>query len=230
MNFILSLIRATQWEFLLLARYQVVAMSFFIAGVYAALFFALDLHYDDLIILFVISDPVMMGFMFTGVLVLYDKNQNTMQAISVTSVNHAIKLGARALALTVLALICSFAIAIAGKSFDFNFLIFSLAVILSSILFYYIGIISLIGVSSFNGFLMRAVVYLIPFFIPLLELGDVYTNPLFYLIPTKAVLILFQASFESASTLDLIYAFAYQIILIVVIQIYAVKKYEKGEV
>lgn len=219
-----------RWEFLLLARYQIVGMSLFIAGFYAAFFYALNIHYDDLIILFVISDPVMMGFMFTGVMVLYDKNQNTFAAALASPQNPGVKLLARGIALTLLALVCSFGIALAGKGFDFHYGFFILAVLLSSFLFYYIGIISLMGVHSYNGFLMRSVVFLFPFFIPLLELGDLYTHPVIYLIPTKAVLVLFQASFEPAGIGDMIYAILYLLISILVTAGYAAKKYGEGKI
>lgn len=219
-----------RWEFLLLTRYRVVAVSLIIAGLYAGLFFTLNLHYNDLVILCVISDPVMMGFMFTGVLILYDKNQNTLGVLNITPANPGVKLAARAAALTLLALLCSFAIALAGRGLTFHYALFAVAVILSSFLFYYIGILCLAGVASFNGFLMRSVVYLFPFFIPFLELFDLYSHPLFYLIPTKAVLVLFQASFESASLFDLIYAFIYLSVLTVSAGVVASRKYEKGEI
>jgi len=221
---------ALKWEILLIARYQIITMSVFIAATYAAIFYSLDLHYDDLIILTVFSDPVMMGFMFTGVLVLYDKNQNVLQAQLITPMNPAIKLAARGIALTLLALLCSFGIAIAGKGLNFHYGMFTMAVVLSSILFYYIGIISLIGVSSFNGFLMKAVLYMMPFMIPMVELADIYTNPIFYLFPTKAILVLFKASFTEVTVFNLTYAFLYLLILIPLIQFYAVKKYQKGDV
>ncbi|MES0488962.1 MAG: hypothetical protein ABUK01_03155 [Leptospirales bacterium] len=135
-----NLLSSIKWEFILIARYPIVTMSIFIAGTYTAIFYILNLHYDDLIILTVFSDPVMMGFMFTGVLVLYDKNQNVMQAQMVTPMNPAIKLAARGIALTTLALLCSFGIAIAGKGLSFQYGMFTIAVILYSMLFYYIGI------------------------------------------------------------------------------------------
>ena len=222
--------QTVRWEFILLKRYQIIGMSFFIAAFYAILFYALKIYYDDLIILFVISDPVMMGFMFTGVMVLYDKNQDTLTAVLASPQTPGVKLLSRGISLTLLALVCSFAIALAGKGLDFHYGFFALAVVLSSFLFYYIGIISLIGVHSYNGFLMRSVVYLFPFFIPLMELGNLYSHPIFYLIPTKGVLILFRASFEPAGTLKIIYSIVYLAVCIAATARYAAKKYNERKI
>ena len=199
----------TLWELRFLAKYQLLAISVFISAMYFGLFVGFGIDNNAMVVLAVFSDPVMMGFMFTGVLILYDKNQRTIKAISVMPLPIHSHLLSRGLALTILAELCSMAIAVAAKGLDFNIPLFLVAVAMNSLVFYYIGIICLAGVDTFNNFIMRVAIMLAPLFLPLLSLIDIMHTPWFYLFPTMASVISFSAAFEPVVYTELAYAYSF---------------------
>ena len=209
--------RLTRWELVFLKRYQLVGISLFISVLYAALFFGFGVDSQALVTLAVFSDPVMLGFMFTGVLILYDRSQRTMSALSVLPIRLRYHLLARGIALTILAEICSMAIAGAGIGFGFNIPLFMLAVALNSLLYYYIGIICLAGADSFNAFIMRSAVMLAPLFLPLVSLLGIYDTPWFYLLPTMASILSFESAFGTMPMIESLYAFGYIVLSLVLL-------------
>lgn len=227
MNMANPIVNLVWWELKFLSRYQLVAVSLFISLMYALLFFVFSVHSDKVLVLAVFSDPVMLGFLFTGVLILYDRNQGTNRAIAVMPIKLRHHLLARGLALTLLAQLCSFAMAFADRGLDFHLALFFLAVLINSLLYYYLGIIVLAGVDTFNAFIMRAAVMLAPLFLPLISLTGLFDSAWFYVFPTMASLIFINAAFFPVDVIDFSYAFSYLLLCLWLAARYAEKIYQE---
>jgi fluoroquinolone transport system permease protein len=212
-----TLFRTIGWDLKLLVRYNILTVAIIIAIVYTALFLILNLKGNDEILIAVIfSDPTFMGFLFIGVLVLFEKSSNTLQALVVTPVKIWQYLFSKAISLTLVALLICFAMVFVGHGFHFNYLYFFLATSLSSVFFIFIGFIGVSKVKTFNQYILVIPLFLAPLSVPYLGLFDVSNSWWLYLIPTQASFLLFEASFEKMSFLKIIYSIVYISVSIVV--------------
>ena len=225
MNSLISLIKL---DLKLLIKYNLLAVSLFLAAVYIILFKIFDAgDYYPLIGAIVFSDPTMLGFIFMGVMVLYEKGQHTLQALSVCPVKFENYVWSKAIALTILALPACFGIVFSAYGFNFNYFAFIAAVLFSSVLFALLGFIGVARVQTFNQYIIVIPLFFAPAIIPLLELFNLWSHPLIYLIPTQASLLLFKATFEPISLFEWIYSFIYLTIWMFGARYFAIKSHKK---
>lgn len=205
-----KLLATVKWDLTLAVKYNIVAVAILVTIVYTVLFKVFSFNrFDDLLIILIFSDPVMLGFVFIGVLVLFEKGANTLQAVVVTPLKAWQYLWSKTISLTLIAAVCSLVMAIVGHGWKFHYLYLALAVLLSSALFVMIGFIGVARVSTFNQYIIIVPLFLTPMILPFLNFFGVTNTYWFYLIPSQASLILFRAAFKSGSTLEIAYAILY---------------------
>ncbi|HYJ84999.1 MAG TPA: ABC transporter permease [Pyrinomonadaceae bacterium] len=205
-----KLLSTVMWDLTLAVKYNIVAAALLVTVVYTVLFKTFSfIHVDDILIILILSDPVMLGFVFIGVLVLFEKGANTLQAVVVTPLKAWQYLWSKTISLTLIAAACSFVMAVVGHGWKFNYLYLALAVLLSSALFVMLGFIGVARVSTFNQYIIIIPLFLTPMVLPFLNFFGVTDTYWFYLIPTQASLILFRAAFKNGSTLEIAYAVVY---------------------
>ncbi len=210
------LFRAIYWDLKIQVRNNVLTVAVIIAVIYTAVFLLLKLKGNDTILIALIfSDPTFMGFLFTGVLVLFEKSANTLQALIVTPVKIWHYLFSKAVSLTLIAFLICLAMVFAGHGFHFNYFYFTASVFLSSMLFIFLGFAGVARVKTFNQYIIVIPLFLAPLSLPLLSLFGVTTSKWLYIIPTHASLILFRGAFEDISPADSVYAFLYLAISVV---------------
>nr|ALD83706.1 putative ABC transporter [Sorangium cellulosum] len=217
------------WDFKLLARYNVVAVAVAVTALYVLAFELVpSLRTDEILLFLIYSDPSMLGFMFIGAFVLFEKAENVLRAISVSPLGAWRYIGSKAISLTLIALPCSLVMALAASGWvvAFDALYLTLAVVLSSVLFVMMGFIGAVRVKTLNQYLVVVPVFLAPMLLPLLSLFHVIDTPLFYLIPSQGSLILFDAAFGGApSAIEISYAVAYLALSCGVAFFFAVKAF-----
>ncbi|PKP09382.1 MAG: hypothetical protein CVU09_11945 [Bacteroidetes bacterium HGW-Bacteroidetes-4] len=205
-----TLLKAIKWDACLIYKYGIVAVAFAIALIYSLIFLFIDTEgYEKIIVALVFSDPVMYGFLFTAVMVLFEKDANTHQVLAVTPLKTSEYLLSKAIVFCVLALVMGFVIVLAAWPVYFNFLWFLLAVVLSAALFVFVGVVGVSYVKSFNEFILIIPLVLAPVCLPFLSFFYLVESWLFYLIPTQACLLLFEASVSKVENWQLIYAMIY---------------------
>jgi fluoroquinolone transport system permease protein len=178
-----------------------------VALLYAALFRGAPVEIpDDVLVLLIFSDPSVLGFLFVGVLVLFERGANTLEAVVVTPLSSAEYLWSKAISLTLIALPCGLAMGWAGHGARFGYLTLAAAIVLSSLLFIFLGFVGVARVRTVNEYLLIVPAFLGPLNLPFLGLLGLWDSPIFYLIPTQASLILFQAAFEPRPVWELAYA------------------------
>ena len=207
MNQLLHLLKQ---DFLLLHRNKIIAISIMVTAIYACIFRALS-HFnnaDKMLILVIFNDPALLGFLFVGVMVLFEKNENTLTALSVSPLNERNYMLSKTIALSVISLLCCYAMAFAGMGLYFNFVHYFFASLLTTNIFTFLGFILVAGINSFNRFFMKAVGLLIFLSIPFLGYYDVLPRTWFLWVPTQPCIDLFRASFDPTVTLwELLYAY-----------------------
>jgi len=212
----------------LLIKYNLLSVSIFLAAIYISIFKIFDIgSYHPLISAIVFSDPAMIGFIFIGVMVLYEKGQHTLQALSVCPIRFENYIWSKAVALTLLASPVCFGIVFSAHGFNFNYFAFTIAVLLSSLLFALLGFIGVARVQSFNQYIIVIPLFFAPAIIPMIDLFNLWFHPLLYLIPTHASLLLFSASFEDISLTEWIYSISYLMFWLIGARYFAIKAYKK---
>ncbi len=144
-------------------------------------------------------DPTILGFYFIGGLILLENKQKILDGLFITPLLLSEYIISKALSLTVLALLSSIAIVFFIIGFNFNILLFCATVILTSVLFVFIGLAVVSRVTKVNEYLILSPLPLIFFVLPLLDYFRVWTSGLFYLIPSHPVLKLLSASISNSN-------------------------------
>jgi fluoroquinolone transport system permease protein len=200
-------------DILLIVRNRILLIIGIISALYALILGVIPTWENNyLIIALIFSDPVMIGFLFTGVMVLFERSGNTLQALSVSPVRPDEYLWSKAITLSVIATAAATVMALAGKGYAFNLLALIPAVLLTSVLFVFIGFAGVSRVKTFNQYFIFIPLYFIPALLPFLGFFGIYHTPFWYLIPTHASLILFRAAFDGLSEIapwEIIYSIIY---------------------
>lgn len=217
------------WELKLQIRYHIVTITALVTVIYTAIFYFLPMAgYEKILITLIFSDPAMLGFMFIGVLVLFEKGANTVKALVVTPLKPSTYIWAKALSLTLIALPAGLIMAISAHGWGFNYLWLFLGIIYSSLLALLIGYLGVSRVRTLNQYLIIIPFFLTPLTLPLLNLFDLTSSKWLYLIPTQAALNLFEAAFEGFSqTSDRLYAVFYPVLWIWILFVQAKKAFIK---
>lgn len=223
------LLNTIGWELRLQIRYHIVTITALVTISYAAIFYFLPMKgYEKILITLIFSDPAMLGFMFIGVLVLFEKGANTIHALVITPLKPSVYIWAKAFSLTLISIPAGFIMAIIAHGWDFNYLYLLLGIIYSSFLALLIGYIGVSRVRTLNQYLMILPFFLTPLILPLLNFFHLTDSWLLYFIPTQAALNLFEAAFTGFSqTGDILYAVFYPVPWIWILFIQAKKAFIK---
>ena len=213
-----KLLSTVWWDLTLEVKYHVVTVAALVTVIYVALLRTLlprlagalgpDFA-DDLLVLLIFSDPVMLGFIFIGVLVLFEKGADTLRAVAVTPLEAWQYLWSKTVSLTLIAAACSFAVAVAGHGWSIRYHYLALAVLLSSALFVMVGFVGVARVSTFNQYIIVVPAFMSPMVLPFLNFFGVTDTYWLYLIPTQASLVLFRAAFGDVPPAEIAYAVLY---------------------
>lgn len=208
-------ISALKMDFRLQVRYGFYYTAAFVALVWIAVLTALPKEHLELVLPFIIfADLGIVGLIFISGQVLFEKGERTIYALVTTPLKFEEYLWAKLISLTVLAWLISIIVVVITYGTGINFVLFSLGIILMSILVMLVGLYGVAPYSSISSFIMPLQLYLLFFNIPLLEYFGWFDSVVFYLIPTQGSLLLLKGGFQTISSWEIIYSVIYQIIWI----------------
>ena len=201
------LAHAVVWDLRLQLRYQIVTVAAVVTALYAVIFALVpDSTLDRLTVVLIFSDPTTIGFLFVGVLVLFERGAGTLQAVVVTPLSPAQYLWSKAISLTSIAVVCAIVMAAVGqRGFDFNIPLVVVATALTSVLLVFIGFCAVVRVRSVNAYLIIVPLFLLPLTVPLLPALGLLDSPVFYAIPTHGSLLLLDAAVTSRPLWEIAY-------------------------
>lgn len=204
------LLTTITWDLRLQMKYHIVTVYILVTALYCIIFLSLPIYkMQKVLISLVFADPTMLGFMFIGGLVLFEKSANTLQAVVVTPLCIWQYLFSKALSLTLISLLSSFVMVFVGHGTDFNAFYLFLAVVLSSVFFVFIGFVGVAWAKSLNQYLIYLPIFITPLYAPLINFFGEEENYWWYVIPTQASLVLFNATFEPVENWKMLYAVLY---------------------
>ncbi|MEZ2717076.1 fluoroquinolone export ABC transporter permease subunit [Niallia circulans] len=150
-------------------------------------------------ILIVFTDPSVLGFFFVGGIVLLERDQSIFSTLYVTPLKIHEYLISKVMSLTLLAAVTSIVLLVAIHQISFHVVPFLLAVILCSMFFTLLGINLAVRVKSVNVFLYTSPLFVIVFYLPLVDYIGIYDTPIFFILPTQAILLLMEGAFRGVS-------------------------------
>lgn len=194
-----QLLHLLKQDFVLINRNQIIAISLVVTGLYIGVFKGLA-QFGDMqkaLVLIIFNDPALLGFLFVGVMVLFERNENTLQALAVTPMKLSNYLLSKSIALTVISIACCLLMAWAAVGWNFAVLQYIAATVFTTLIFGFIGFIVVAGQKSFNTYMLRAVGVIILLSLPFLGYFEIAARWLFYLFPTQPMIDLYSMSFGS---------------------------------
>jgi fluoroquinolone transport system permease protein len=218
-------------DFLLLQRYKMIAVSVIVTVLYMLAFKGISSwgDIDKLLVLVIFNDPALLGFLFIGVIVLFEKNENTIQALAVSPIKISNYILSKSLTLTFISVICCFAMAFAGKGFDFSFIHFFFATVLTTLIFSFLGFIVVSGLGNFNKYIIRALAVILILTIPFIGYFEIVSKYWFILFPTMSVIDLFSLAFPNSLTVfETILTYFLSVIWCVFTYLWSVKSITKN--
>jgi fluoroquinolone transport system permease protein len=195
-------------DFILLYRNKIIVISLLVTTVYVLIFRALSAfgNIEKLLVLVIFNDPALLGFLFVGVMVLFEKNENTLEALAVTPIKISNYILSKSINLTLISLICCFAMVLSGYGSDFHYAHFFLATVLTTLIFSFIGFIVVAGQSNFNKYILKAMGLILLLTVPFLGYFEVTESFYYVLFPTYPAIGLYNLAFaEQISPMQLIF-------------------------
>ena len=224
-----------KWEFVLLSRYKIIHISLASMFLYFLTTQAVpDMNLPTFHTILLFFDPAVIGIMFVGALVLFEKTENVLNALVITPMNTDDYLLSKIISLTLLSIISG--MLFMGLMYVFNDVTFNigyllLGIVLTSVMLILLGFILVSRVNSLNEYLLAMVIAFLGLtFPPMLHLSGLYENTIFYLWPTQASFLLFDGVFHAAKVelWELAYGAGYQLVWIVVLYLLARKAFYKN--
>lgn len=200
-----------KWEFILQSRYKIIHLSIASVLIY---FLAIktipfmDTEYFRTVYLF--FDPALIGIMFVGALVLFEKTENTLQALTVTPMKTRDYFLAKIISLTALSVVAALLFVLLVDGIEFNYLYLFLGIIPTSVFLILLGFVLVSRCNSINEYLLRVGASNLALFIPpMLHVSGLYQNVIFYLWPSQASFLLLGGVFSEVALWDTVYSVVY---------------------
>lgn len=187
--------KITNWQLRLLLKYQIITVASVITVLYILLLAFLPiLKMNEISIVIIFSDPSMLGFIFIGAIILFEKSENTISGQFVTPMKIELYIWSKALALLVPTLIMSTGIAYFAWKTDFRLIPFILTASILSLMFTFLGIVGVSRVKNFNQYILIIPLFLFPTILPLLNFYQILDWKILHVIPTHSALVLLKES------------------------------------
>lgn len=151
---------------------------------------------ENLITLFIYNDPAMVGFIFIGISIILEKDQEVLSALFVTPQNHHVYLLSRIMTLSFFGMISALTMILTAKGISFNFLHFSVGAFSTCVLFCLVGIFVVSFTKEVLHFLLYSVPFLIMMSLPLLNYYELTDLNFLKLFPVQGGLNLLVNSYR----------------------------------
>lgn len=222
-----TLANAVGWDLRLQLRHQIVTVALLVTVAYGIGLRLIPEDWRvDVTVLLALSDPTMIGFLFVGALMLFERGAGTLHAVVVTPLSPALYVWAKAVSLTAISVLCALTMTVVGHGTDFRPVPLIAAVVLTSMFFVFVGIAAVVRVRSLNEYLLIVPVFLVPLYLPLLGFLGLGGSALYHLLPTQASLLLIQRSLETRPAWETFYAVGLLTVASAVAFFWAVRSFE----
>ncbi len=195
-----GLFKQIKWQFLIFQRNNLISMIVAISAFYVSIIYLIKdfAGVEKFITLLIYNDPALVGFIFIGISIILEKDQEVLPALFVTPLNHHIYLISRIIALSAIGFSGALAMVLTAKGTSFNFLHFSVGAFSTCVLFSLMGIFVVSYTTEVLHFLLRAIPLLIFMSLPLLNYFELADLSFLKLFPVQGGLNLMVNSYGEA--------------------------------
>jgi fluoroquinolone transport system permease protein len=196
----IALLKQIRWQALIFQRNNLVTMIVGITAFYVLIiYFLRDLeNVERFITLLIYNDPALVGFVFIGISIILDKDQEVLVALFVTPLNQHIYLISRIITLSLIGTLGAFAIVLTAKGTAFNVIHFVAGAFATCVLFCLMGIFIVSYTREILHFLLRSVPLLIFMSLPLLNYFELTDQSILKIFPVQGGLDLMVNSYRDA--------------------------------
>ena len=214
-----QLLHLLRWDLVHLQRNQMIAVSLLVAAAYLGIFYLLRTlgNLEELLIVMIFNDPVIMSYFFAGALLLLEKDQRTLDALSVIPLSPGAYFWAKGLSLSSIATGTALLMTWVGYGWTFHYGHFIAGVLGSALLFAGLGCLIGLRTRGFNAFLVRSIGIFIPVALPLLLLFEITDSPLLYVLPSTPGILLLKAAFEPLAWWQYAYGYGYLLLALTLV-------------
>lgn len=164
-----------------------------------------------------VGDIAIIGYLFIGALVFFEKQERTIGAIVSTPLRFWEYLVAKLTVLVLISLLVALTVAtITYRGFAFHLAPLVVGVVLGTLVFLMAGFISSLPFASVTDWFLAATIPLAVLSLPILYYSGLWPNPVLYLIPTQGPLLLLGEAFDQVmlAPWQVIYAVLYPVVCV----------------
>ena len=184
-----SFTQQLKWQFILLHRNNIIAISIGVAVIYATVLFFLreTAAIDKVLVALILNDSAVIGYFFIALSIYTEMKHQILPAIFVSPVSSHNYIISRVLALSIIGTVCSVGPAWIIKGFSFDILDFTLGAFGICVLSTLLGIAVLTYADEFLKFSLLSVPIFLPFVnLPLGDyLGAINLGPVLHIFPIQ---------------------------------------------
>ncbi len=169
--------------------------------------------------LVVFAELAIIGYYFIAGMVLFEKGERTLYALVCTPLRFGEYLVSKLTTLTMMAVVSSLVVVVAGYGIGFELALFVPSVMFISLIALLVGFISVLPFDSITRYLLPSQPPLAVMSLPLIPFLDLWQSPAFYLIPTHGALLLLSGAFGTVSLAawQILYAALYQFLWVCIL-------------
>lgn len=196
----IEILKQIKWQFLIFQRNNLISMIVAISVFYVLIIYLIKdfAGVEKFITLLIYNDPAVVGFIFIGISMILEKDQEVLTALFVTPLNHHSYLISRITTLSAIGFSGALAMILTAKGTSFNFLHFSIGAFSTCILFCLLGIFVVSYTTEVLHFLLRAIPLLIFMSLPLLNYFELTDLGFLKLFPVQGGLNLMVNSYAKS--------------------------------
>ncbi|WP_273834873.1 ABC transporter [Halococcus sp. PRR34] len=166
----------------------------------------------DAAVLLIVTDPTVLGFYFIASIVLFEKEEGVLDALTVSPLGDRGYLVSKVISLSLLAVVAATSVAVFGHGSPWGLAILVVGVALSASLFVLVGFVAVARFDSINEYFISAVGWGTILFLPLFGYVGVLDTQLFYVLPVQPTLVLVTGGFEPLAAWEVAYGTGYLLV------------------
>jgi len=148
----------------------------------------------------ILTDPALMGFLFIGAILFFERDQGLFPLISISPVTIKEYILSKTASLTAAATGTTLIIGLPVMKLNLNYPLLIIGTALTAVLFTLMGIWIALKFKNVGSFLVLSGGIDIPIIIPLLSTIGVWDSPLLFLLPTRGTLVFLEGSVGTPQT------------------------------
>ncbi len=179
---------------------------------------------------FVVSNLLMTTFYFVSALILLEKSEGTLQALTITPLRIGEYLWAKIGSLTLLASGEMLVLVVLANGFNFQLVPLMVGMGLLGAVYTLIGVIAVVRYDSINQYMIPSAGLVTVLILPLIDQIDLWKSAVFYLHPIYAPMLVIRGAFSTISTAEMAFGLVGSLVWVAVLFVLAKRRFRRAMV